>query len=135
MRRAIGVITAVIPFVAVALSPLTETRLASLLSLGGVASSVVHVAGVVLFALGASICLYNAYLSFVRPKLYEARHGTMEGYLHVSGLPIFGSLFVLVAVACLPRLIWIAAIALPVMFFDTGGWHSFVYSTWHDDSF
>ena len=49
-------------------------------------------AGLVFVALGAIIGALNFYLSFIRPYLYWRKRNSTEGYSHISGCPVVGSL-------------------------------------------
>lgn len=85
---------------------------------------------VVALAIGA----LNSYLSFARPLLYRLRQSSMEGYRHVSGAPLIGTVFVLAAGVAgfgeLPATI----VALVAAIIDTGGLPWFLISTWRDES-
>lgn len=76
----------------------------------------------------------NAYLSFVRPFLYSRRQGSMEAYRHVSGLPVIGTVFVVVAGVAgfgqLPTTI----VGLAAVIIDPGGLPWFLVSTWRDEA-
>jgi hypothetical protein len=83
---------------------------------------VVEILGYVLFALGAIVSCLNFYLSVVRYPLYKLLG--LE-YRWVSGLPLFGSLLLIVAVVILqesPFLFWSG---LVIAIIDTGGLHWF----------
>lgn len=54
------------------------------------------------FLLATTACLtgfFNIYFMFVRPKLYEKQHGSMEGYRFRSGLSLVGT--VLLTAGCI----------------------------------
>jgi hypothetical protein len=75
-----------------------------------------------LFAVGAFLCLLNFYLSFLRYPLYRLFG---REYQHASGVPLFGSLLLVIAVTLLyerPLLFW-SGITLALL--DTGGLHWF----------
>jgi len=83
----------------------------------------------------ASLGLFNLYSSFVRPAIFRLRHGSIERYRHVSGIPIVGTLLVAVGGlsgfgGVVPALVGIAAMLL-----DTGGSFWFLLATWGDSSF
>lgn len=86
-------------------------------------------AGIILFAVGALLTLANAYLSFGRYPLHVARGGTRETYRWVSGIPLFGSLFLWISIGMLPStgLKWLAGI---LSIFDTGGIHWVIGVMW-----
>ena len=58
--------------------------------------------GVALTALATAICLWNFYASLVVPWDYRRRHGSMEGFAHMSGLPMVGGVCVLLSGALMP---------------------------------
>ena len=90
--------------------------------------------GLGLAVLGLLFGILNVYLSAVRPRLYHLRHGSMEGYRFISGLPLFGDLLVIVAgvsgFGALPT----AVVGLVALVLDTGGLLRFLIATWRDDS-
>jgi hypothetical protein len=78
---------------------------------------------------------FNFYLSFVRGVIHLLRNGCLEGYRHVSGLPMIGNLLAILGVflgfgAIVPAVIGLVAVAI-----DTGGAPWFVGCTWRDASF
>lgn len=91
-------------------------------------------AGLGLAVAGLLFGILNSYLSFVRPWLYHWRRGSMDGHRFVSGLPLFGTLFVVfggvVGFGELPT----ALIGLATLVLDTGGLPWFLIATWHDRS-
>jgi hypothetical protein len=90
--------------------------------------------GVILFALGAFVTLANVYFSFLRYPIHRARGGTPETYRWVSGIPLFGSLFLWISIFLLPSasLLWIAGI---LSIFDTGGIHWLIGMIWWTGQF
>jgi hypothetical protein len=77
----------------------------------------------ILFGLGAILSLLNFYLSFVRPIVHRLlRRGP---YHFVSGIPLFGSLLLLVAYLVIPHGSPFRAAALFLALLDTGGIHWF----------
>ena len=84
--------------------------------------------------LGLLLGILNAYLSMIRPCLYRLRHGSMEGYRFVSGLPLVGSVLVIAAgvfgFGALPT----AVVGLVTLALDTGGLPWFLIATWRDGS-
>jgi hypothetical protein len=84
-----------------------------------------------IFLVGGFICVMNFYLSFVRYALSRIVHGR-NGYRHISGFPIIGSLLVVASllVAHMPR--WISLVGLTLAALDTGGIHWFIgVVAWH----
>jgi len=75
--------------------------------------------------LGASVCLLNFYLSFLRYPLHRLQGRPRESFAGASGIPVLGSLFVglsLLGLHHVPHM-WPIAIALAAL--DTGGVHWF----------
>ena len=75
-----------------------------------------------LFAVGTLVCFLNFYLSFLRYPLYRLFG---REYKHVSGVPLFGSPLLIVAVAILherPLFFWSG---ITIALLDTGGLHWF----------
>jgi len=67
---------------------------------------------------GGWVALFNFYLSLIRPPLRRHTHPT-EQQRHVSGIPLVGSLLLMVAVIWAhPLWLW-----LVLMLLDTGGFH------------
>lgn len=76
----------------------------------------------------------NFHLSFVRPALYRGRRGSMYGYRHVSGFPLFGNLLVVIG-GVIGFGDWrTAGVGLLALTLDTGGYPWFLISTWRDGS-
>jgi hypothetical protein len=90
------------------------------------------------FGVGGFLCAANFYLSFVRYPLHRLRGGSHESYRWVSGIPLFGSLFVALSLfqLCATPLLLPAGVALILA--DTGGIHWFIgtmiYYSWHDNT-
>ena len=88
--------------------------------------------GFALVALGTMFATLNLYLSFGRWFLYRLRHGSADGYRHISGFPVIGTILVggggLVSFGSVP----VAVLGLIAMVLDTGGTLWFVLWTWRD---
>lgn len=121
LRRAVGI---ALGFGPVALL-LTSCAFAVVERTGGVA-------GLGFALVGFLFGLLNAYLAFVRPRLYRRRRGSMEGYRFVSGLPLFGTLFVVLAGVSGFGEVPTAVVGLVALALDTGGLPWFLILTWHD---
>lgn len=77
------------------------------------------------------IPVLNCYLAFIRPRLYGAR----VGYRNISGIPLFGTLLVIVF-GWLAFGDWlVATTGLVALALDTGGLPWFLIATWRDESF
>jgi hypothetical protein len=124
-RRSFGVLLAILPFALLLVSLLCGlTRPATSAFEGGG-----------LMAAATAIALLNFHLSFIRPVLYSRRHGSLNGYRHVSGFPLLGTILV-----CLGALggfgaIGSALVGMVAYILDTGSLAWFVISTWRDGSF
>ena len=91
-------------------------------------------AGVGFMIGAAAFAILNFHLSFIRPRLFHRRHGSMDGYRFVSGLPMIGTVLVVLGAlsgfgAVGSALIGIASFAL-----NTGGSGWFIIATWRDHS-
>ena len=85
-RRAIGIIIGTAPL----------ALLIASIYFGLTREKVTPIVGMVFVALGAVIGVLNSYLSFIRPRLYRLKQGSMDGYRFVSGIPVIGTIFVIV---------------------------------------
>jgi hypothetical protein len=91
--------------------------------------------GVVLALFAVPLVFLNLYLAAARPSLYRRRHGSMEGYRNVSGVPLIGNL--LAVIGCVVGFCdWRAAtVGLFALVCDVGGLPWFIVATWRDPSF
>lgn len=80
------------------------------------------------FVVGGLLCLTNFYLSFLRYPLHRLRGLSRESYCWVSGMPLFGSLFVGLSLVDLHSLRGMLPVAIMLIVIDTGGIHWFVGS-------
>ncbi len=88
------------------------------------------------FMIGAAtFAILNFHLSFIRPRLYFFRHGSMDGYRFVSGLPIVGTVLAILGAFFGFGAIGSAIIGIVAFALDTGGAGWFVIATWRDHSF
>jgi hypothetical protein len=122
-RRALGI--------GICLSPIA---IAVCSFVSGIRGPITISAGFYVVLTGSLIAGFNFYLSFLRPLQYRFTHGSYDGYRHVSGAPMVGSLVVLVGV-----LLWFgdvlsASVGLIGLLFDTGGPQWFLVATWRDAS-
>jgi hypothetical protein len=81
-----------------------------------------RVAAYVTLLLGASLSLLNFYLSFVRVPLLR---GCGWSPRWVSGIPLLGSMLLVLSAVLMWRERWAAVTALTLAVLDTGGIHSF----------
>jgi hypothetical protein len=123
-RRAIGVVVCSAP-VALLLASLGASR----------ASPRESGFGIGLAALGLVVASFNLYLAAVRPALYVWRHGSTRGMRNVSGMPLLGTLLVVVG-GIVGFADWRSATAgLLALVLYTGGLPWFLLATWSDRSF
>ena len=124
-RRIAGFLVGVSPVVLLAVS----------IAYGSAHSKMPRPIGFALVAIGAFVASLNFYLSFLRGFLHRLRQGSTDGYQHVSGFPIIGTLLVvcggLISFGSAP----IAVLGLITLLLDTGGSLWFLASTWRDSSF
>ena len=81
-----------------------------------------------LFRLGASVCVWNFDLSFPRYLVHRLRGGRRGGFRTASAVPVAGSLLVLLSVRWLWQPAWLLPLALILVAIDTGGFHWFIVS-------
>jgi hypothetical protein len=87
------------------------------------------------FMIGAAaLASLNCYLSFVRPYWFRLRHGSLEGFRNVSGIPIIGTVLGFVGTVFGFGAIGSALIGIAAFVLDTGGSGWFVIATWRDRS-
>jgi hypothetical protein len=90
--------------------------------------------GLGLATAGLVVAGFNLYLAAVRPVLYSWRHGSTEGMRNVSGLPVLGTLLVVVG-GVIGFADWRSAAAgLVALVLDTCGLPWFLLATWSDRS-
>ena len=85
--------------------------------------------GWVLFGLGAVICALNLHFSYGRYAWHRLRGGRREDYRHSSGIPLFGSAFLVIGWAIWIRTLHSTAldfVAALLFLVDTGGLHWFI---------
>jgi hypothetical protein len=85
-------------------------------------------AAYILFFLGGIICLVNLYLSPGRYLIYRMSGKKQKKIQWVSGIPVFGSLFVAVSLIVLYGTTWVLISGILLIMSDSGGFHAFVGS-------
>jgi hypothetical protein len=89
----------------------------------------------VALALGAlALASINFYLSFVRPSVASRRHGMQRNGQNISGVPVIGTLLVVLGGVLGFGAIGTTLIGLLAVALDTGGAPWFLLSTWRDSS-
>jgi hypothetical protein len=83
----------------------------------------VTIAAYTLLGLGSLICLQNIYASFIRHPLYRRAGGAPDDYKHMSPVPIFGSLFVVLGLVWLAPGGWLLVAGVVLAALDMGGLH------------
>jgi hypothetical protein len=90
--------------------------------------------GSVAMVVAIAIAALNFYLSAVRPRLFRLRSGSLDGYKHISGFPVIGSLVVVAGAAVGFRSGVCVALGLIATALDVGGSVWFLVATWSDSS-
>jgi hypothetical protein len=90
--------------------------------------------GVGLAIAGLLVATLNFHLGVIRPSVYARRHGSTDGLRNISGIPLFGTIFV-VAGGLVGFGDWrAAAIGSVALALDLGGLPWFLVATWRDES-
>ena len=85
--------------------------------------------GLLFTLLAVTVCLLNFYLTILAPWLYQKRHGSMEGFGLISGLPLIGGIFVLVAGSLMPASLYLGIFFLMLYAMDGNGLPWLFFST------
>jgi hypothetical protein len=123
-RRSVGATICILP-IAIAVGSII---------LGAVRGTALTPYGLYIVLLSSAVGVFNFCLSWVRPLLYRLLHGSWEGYHFVSGVPIVGTLIVVVGVLLSFGHVVTASLGLLVLLIDTGGLPWFLAATWRDSS-
>ena len=87
------------------------------------------------FMVAASVIVaVNLYTSLLGPYLFRLRHGSMENYRFVSGIPMIGTLLIVLSAVIGFGVIGSALIGIILFTVDSGGSGWFVIATWKDKS-
>ncbi len=76
-----------------------------------------------LLIFGGLLCCLNFYLSFLRYPVHRLTGKKKEEYKWVSGIPVFGSLFVALSLLALWQTPWVLVMSIILILIDTGGIH------------
>ncbi|WP_411825408.1 hypothetical protein [Luteolibacter sp. AS25] len=122
IKRGIGVLLALSPFAL------------AIISLFAQSEPFLATISIIAAFLALAFAVLNSWLSFLRPVLWERRHGNIDDYKFVSGLPGVGTFLAILATVTgfggtAPSTIALIALAL-----DTGSVPWFVFATWRDKS-
>jgi hypothetical protein len=90
-------------------------------------SDVANTIGIIAVSLAALVVFLNIYLSFIRPSIYRFRHGTLDGFGNISGLPVVGTILVLLAAFFLAPNKALGILLLILFVVDTGGLPCFLF--------
>ena len=78
-----------------------------------------------LLVVGGLLCCLNFYLSFLRYPVHRFMGKKKDEYRWISGIPVFGSLFVAISLLGIWQLPLFRAAAIGLILIDTGGLHWF----------
>jgi len=81
-----------------------------------------------------AVALINFYLSFVRPLFFRFRNGSMNNFRFISGIPIVGTILIVLGALFGFGSVGVGAIGLLPVALDTGGSGWFLIATWKDGS-
>ena len=80
-----------------------------------------EILGYITWALGALFCVFNVYTSFVRYPVHVLLGRPKESFQWVSGIPILGTLFIVVAFILLREDAFFFWSSIVLVLVDTGG--------------
>jgi membrane protease YdiL (CAAX protease family) len=86
------------------------------------------VIGVIFALLATAVTGLNVFLTIIAPWSHHRRHGSMDDYSNISGLPLIGGFFIFCAGALLPSSISVGIFLLVIYTLDTGGLPWFLYA-------
>jgi hypothetical protein len=90
--------------------------------------------GILIVIPAALLSKLNFYSSFLRGWLYHRKHGTLDRYQHESGIPVVGSLLLVVGSVFGFGAIGTALLGIIAVALDTAGLPWFLFATWQDSS-
>ncbi|MDA8746529.1 hypothetical protein N9N28_18040 [Rubripirellula amarantea] len=118
-RRLLGITLCLLPVWLVVTSFIATDRLYSTLSS-------------LILAPALLIAVTNFHLSFLRPWLHKRRQGTMDNYKFVSGIPMVGTILVVLGLALGFGAVIPTCLAAAATLLDTAGSPWFLAATWRD---
>jgi hypothetical protein len=91
-------------------------------------------AALAMLLVGIAIAAMNFYLSFIRPRLFYRAHGSLDAYKFVSGVPMLGTLVVVIGTVLGFGTLLCTVLGLFAVVLDTGGSVWVLVATWRDVS-
>ncbi len=91
-----------------------------------------HPIGLTVMLLALVLAAHNAYLTFLRERLYYRRKGSLDGYRRVSVAPAIGTVLIVLGALLGFGSAICASLGLVAVLLDTGGLPWFVLCTWND---
>lgn len=123
-RRAFGIVLGFSPLLLLLASLMAETA----------PSQRSNLAATGLMIVAMAIALLNFHLSFIRPRLYLSRHGSMDGFRFISIFPIIGTVLTVFGALFGFGVASSALIGIAAFVLDTGGSGWIVVQTWRHQS-
>ena len=87
------------------------------------------VIGVMFTLMATAVASLNFYLTIIAPWSHQRRHGNMDDYHNMSGLPLIGGFCIFCAGALMPTSIATGVYLLALYALDAGGLPWFFYAT------
>jgi hypothetical protein len=75
--------------------------------------------------LAGFVTFVNIYTSFLRDRIHNWRHGNMDDFQFVSGVPAIGSVFVILGSLCFTQSPMVGTVLIALIIADTGGFFWF----------
>jgi len=133
MRHTIMIIIALIPFTCVWLGTITNYYGYHKKHIIFNILDFYHILPIGALILGVFIILCNVCL-FIHPWIYKLKHGSIEGYKHTSGTPLFGTLLIVFySIIRFPQAEMSIYLSI-LLLIDVAGPLWFVICTWKDKS-
>jgi hypothetical protein len=79
------------------------------------------------------VVVFNLHTSYFRALLYRWRHGRMDGFRFASGMPLIGTIFILIESILGFGSLYTSLLVLLAYVLDTGGFPWLLVMTWRDD--
>ena len=75
--------------------------------------------------LAGFVTFVNIYTSFLRNRIHNWRHGNLDDFQFVSGIPVIGSVFVILRSLCFTQSPMVGTVLIALIIADTGGFFWF----------